>query len=489
MFPRFHMDERARILVVDDEEVIREVIADFLTMEDYAVRTAADGREAIAELDRSRFDLVLSDLKMPNVGGLELLQEMQRRQLPTKAVIMTGFGTIETAIEAMKRGAHDYILKPFRVEEVVLTVRRALEERRLEAENLRLRDAVGLYEASEKIAASLSLDDILETVTSATRTGAHADVARLMLLDRGHLVERSHHGDTTLCVDASRLLAQLDDGLAGVRLSGPDAESFGDGSDDAPGALLAVPLVEGAETIGLLALARRDGSERFDEGQRKLAAMMAHRAAAAIVNARLFEGQQLAIGQTIEGLARAIDKLDPYTAGHSDRVSIYASLLAKKLSLSDETVELVRRSAQMHDIGKIGCHVNLNKPGKLTEDEYEDFKKHTIYGAEILGPIGFLAPLVPGVLLHHERMDGRGYPHAMPADKIPRLARIICIADSYDAMTSDRAYRAALPHEIAIAEVRRCAGTQFDAELVEPFVEALEEWRANRIAKGQSVAR
>jgi HD-GYP domain-containing protein (c-di-GMP phosphodiesterase class II) len=86
-------------------------------------------------------------------------------------------------------------------------------------------------------------------------------------------------------------------------------------------------------------------------------------------------------------------------------------------------------------------------------------------------------------------MDGRGYPHAMPADKIPRLARIICIADSYDAMTSDRAYRAALPHEIAIAEVRRCAGTQFDAELVEPFVEALEEWRANRIAKGQSVAR
>lgn len=482
------MDERARILVVDDEEVIREVIADFLTMEDYSVRTAADGREAIAELDRCRFDLVLSDLKMPNVGGLELLQEMQRRQLPTKAVIMTGFGTIETAIEAMKRGAHDYILKPFRVEEVVLTVRRALEERRLEAENLRLRDAVGLYEASEKIAASLSLDDILETVTSATRTGAHADVARLMLLDEGHLVERSHHGDTTLLLDTSRLLAQLDDGLAGVRLSGPDAESFGE-HGDAPGALLAVPLVEGAETIGLLALARRDGSERFDEGQRKLAAMMAHRAAAAIVNARLFEGQQLAIGQTIEGLARAIDKLDPYTAGHSDRVSIYASLLAKKLGLGEETVELVRRSAQMHDIGKIGCHVNLNKPGKLTDDEYEDFKKHTIYGAEILGPIGFLAPLVPGVLLHHERMDGRGYPYAKPADKIPRLARIICIADSYDAMTSDRAYRAALPHDIAIAEVRRCSGTQFDADLVEPYIEALEEWRADRVARGLPVAR
>ncbi|MEZ4252106.1 MAG: response regulator, partial [Polyangiales bacterium] len=111
------MEERARILVVDDEEVIREVIADFLSMEDFSVQTAADGRQAIAELDRGRFDLVLSDLKMPHVGGLELLEEMQRRQLKTKAVIMTGFGTIETAIEAMKRGAHDYILKPFRVEE------------------------------------------------------------------------------------------------------------------------------------------------------------------------------------------------------------------------------------------------------------------------------------------------------------------------------------------------------------------------------------
>ncbi|MCB9614157.1 MAG: response regulator [Sandaracinus sp.] len=482
------MEERARILVVDDEEVIREVIADFLSMEDFAVQTAANGREAIAELDRGRFDLVLSDLKMPHVGGLELLEEMQRRQLKTKAVIMTGFGTIETAIEAMKRGAHDYILKPFRVEEVVLTVRRAIEERRLETENLQLRDAVGLYEASEKIAASLSLDDILETVTSATRSGAHADAVRLMLLDEGHLIERSRHGDATLDVDATRLLAQLDDGLSGVRLSGADARSFGGRDGDAPGALLAVPLVEGAETIGILTLARRDDQERFDEGQRKLAAMMAHRAAAAIVNARLFEGQQLAIRQTIEGLARAIDKLDPYTAGHSDRVSIYASLLARTLGMDDTTVELVRRSAQMHDIGKIGCHVNLNKPGKLTHDEYEDFKKHTIYGAEILGPIGFLAPLVPGVLLHHERMDGRGYPHALPAERIPRLARIICIADSYDAMTSDRAYRAALPHDVAIAEIRRCSGTQFDADLVEPYIEALEKWREERGAEGLPVA-
>ncbi|MBX3247479.1 MAG: response regulator [Myxococcales bacterium] len=482
------MSDQARILVVDDEEVIREVLADFLSMEDYAVSTASDGQQALARIDEQRFDLVLSDLKMPVMGGLELLDELQRRHLSTKAVIMTGFGTVETAIEAMKRGATDYILKPFRVEEVVLTVRRAIDERRLEAENLRLRDAVGLYEASERIAATLSLQDILQAVTSASRTGARADVAELLLLEHGHLVEKSRHGDAPIAIDGHALLDQLEDGLAGIRLHGEEAARFaGDGA--APGALLVVPLVEGGEILGLLSVARLDATDVFDEGQRKLTAMLAHRAAAAITNARLFAGQQLAIQQTIEGLARAIDKLDPYTAGHSDRVALYASLLAREMKLDEAEIDRIRNSAQMHDIGKIGCHVNLNKPGKLTADEYEDFKKHTIYGQEILEPIGFLAPLVPGVLLHHERIDGKGYPFGLPAEEIPQIARIICIADSYDAMTSDRAYRKALPHEVAIAEILRCSGTQFDSDLVPLFVRAIERWRMEQSASGLAAPR
>src|SRR5678809_1747790 len=159
-----HPEDRPRVLVVDDEKFIRDIIADFLGMEGYIVRTAEDGSSAVNELERARYDMVISDLKMPRMGGLELLKEVSRAHPDTLTVIMTGFGTVETAIDAMKRGAYDYILKPFKVEEVVHIVQRGLEKQRLAAENLRLREALSLYKVSEAIAASLSLEEVLATV-------------------------------------------------------------------------------------------------------------------------------------------------------------------------------------------------------------------------------------------------------------------------------------------------------------------------------------
>jgi HD-GYP domain-containing protein (c-di-GMP phosphodiesterase class II) len=131
----------------------------------------------------------------------------------------------------------------------------------------------------------------------------------------------------------------------------------------------------------------------------------------------------------------------------------------------------------MHDIGKIGCVMNLNKAGKLTQSEYEVFKRHPAYGREILDPIKFLGPVIPGVHLHHERWDGRGYPLGLAKGDIPLIARIISVADTYDAMTSDRAYRRALPHEVAMNEIERCCGTQFDPDVADPFTLRLEEYR------------
>jgi HD-GYP domain-containing protein (c-di-GMP phosphodiesterase class II) len=150
-------------------------------------------------------------------------------------------------------------------------------------------------------------------------------------------------------------------------------------------------------------------------------------------------------------------------------------------------VEIVRQSALMHDIGKIGCVLNLNKPGKLTNDEYEVFKRHPVYGRDILDPIKFLHPLVPGVHLHHERWDGRGYPLRMRGNEIPVMARIIAVADTYDAMTSDRSYRRALPHEVAVTEIERCAGTQFDPEIAASFTSSIEGWRDEERERGRKV--
>ena len=162
-------------------------------------------------------------------------------------------------------------------------------------------------------------------------------------------------------------------------------------------------------------------------------------------------------------------------------------MLALKLGLPPAQVEIVRQAALMHDIGKIGCVMNLNKPGILTDREYEVFKHHPGYGRDILEPIEFLSPLVPGVHLHHERWDGRGYPLGLKASNIPLIARIISVADAYDAMTSDRAYRRAMPHSVTMTEIASCAGTQFDPDVAGEFMEAIEAHRRERRERSEPI--
>jgi HD-GYP domain-containing protein (c-di-GMP phosphodiesterase class II) len=251
--------------------------------------------------------------------------------------------------------------------------------------------------------------------------------------------------------------------------------------------LMAVRLTMSTRTIGYMAVCSFCPEKQFDEGQRKLLRMVADRAAASIENAQLYEDMKATFRQTIRGLASAIDKMDRYTSGHSERVAGYAQLLAIKLGLPEPQVELIRQAALMHDIGKIGCVLNLNKPGKLTDDEYEVFKQHPLHGRDILTPITFLHPLIPGVHLHHERFDGRGYPLGLKGQNIPLIARIISVADTYDAMTSNRSYRRALPHEVAINEIERCSATQFDPDIASSFVEGIDDHREARVAGGNRI--
>ena len=476
--------ENARILVVDDEKFIRDIIADFLSMEGYIVRTAEDGAAAADELRRARFDLVISDLKMPRMGGLELLREVSEVHPDTMTIIMTGFGTVETAIDAMKRGAYDYILKPFKVEEVIHIVQRGLEKQRLAAENLRLREALSLYKVSEAIAASLSLDEVIATLSDSAINEIHADVATTWLDDgEGGFFERKV--DRGASVSDGERVGRLDVAILASRLAGGEplvehatraAGLFADQPDKPVSSVAVVPLRTRERLLGWIAVTSLTEGKRFLEGQRKLLSIVASRAAAAIDNARLYEDLQATFQQTIQSLARTIDKMDRYTAGHSERVARYAAALARWLGLAPAMIEIVRQAALMHDIGKIGCVMNLNKAGKLTQDEYEIFKKHPVYGREILDPIRFLEPVIPGVHLHHERWDGRGYPLGLRGNEIPLIARIISVADTYDAMTSDRAYRRALPHEVTVNEIVRCSATQFDPDVTGEFTERIDGW-------------
>lgn len=177
----------------------------------------------------------------------------------------------------------------------------------------------------------------------------------------------------------------------------------------------------------------------------------------------------------ILAFANAIDAKSPWTRGHLERVSLYAVSIAKEMGLSDRKIEDLRTAGLLHDIGKIGTYdIVLDKPDKLTDEEVALIKMHPAKGEEILMPIKQLMHILPIIRYHHERMDGSGYPDGLKGDEIPLLAKILCVADSFDSMTTDRPYRPAPGKEYAIAELKRCSGTQFDPEVVKAFLRALE---------------
>lgn len=178
---------------------------------------------------------------------------------------------------------------------------------------------------------------------------------------------------------------------------------------------------------------------------------------------------------TINSLAYAIEARDPYTRGHSERVTTYAVRLGEYVGLSKKKIQLLRYCCRMHDVGKIGVPDSvLLKPGRLTLEERAQIELHPVYGAEILGDLKFIREGIPIILHHHERFDGKGYPYGMKKEKIPVEVRIITIADAFDAMTSDRPYRKALPMAVVMEELRVHSGKQFDPQLLKAFVKIVE---------------
>ena len=193
---------------------------------------------------------------------------------------------------------------------------------------------------------------------------------------------------------------------------------------------------------------------------------------------------------TIRALAAALDARDPYTAGHSERVSQMSVIIARQLHLPESEVAIIRLGALLHDIGKIGLADEiLQKPTPLTPEEFEQIKRHPALGARILRQVSFLEPHLPIVELHHERPDGHGYPFGLRGDEIPLAARIVHVADAYDAMTSARAYRPARPLGAAVAELRLYSGTQFDPECVKAFTEAIKARRPSWRRSGRARSR
>lgn len=254
---------------------------------------------------------------------------------------------------------------------------------------------------------------------------------------------------------------------------------FFKGADEKSGfttkSMICVPVKTKHKLVGVLQAINKKGAS-FNADDLELLAALSNQIAVAIENARLYDELRETFYATIHALAETIEKRDPYTAGHTKRVMNYSLAIGRIIGLPKEEMINLKLAAILHDIGKIGIRDNvLLKNDRLNYDEFKAIAMHTVYGAEILNHIRQIKNIVPGVKYHHEKYDGSGYPDGLQGDDIPVIARIIAVADTFDAMTTDRPYRKGLSFDVAFDELKKHAGTQFDPDVVNAFLKAFEE--------------
>jgi len=347
----------------------------------------------------------------------------------------------------------------------------------------------GLYEISRSLTSTIDLKEILDMVTFRVAELMKANVCTLRLLegqDAKRLVLRSAYGLDDKNLDLKKDI-RMDEAYAVVKvvkdsvpvivsdlLTDTKYEHKPFDQHRKLRSMISVPLAEKDKVAGVLSVYNRKAAY-YKNSDKKTLLLFASLAAIAIENARLFEKTRSNYINTMRFFASVIDAKDKYTGGHSDRVMRNMLRLADKLGLTNREKEILRYASLLHDIGKISIDPSiLSKPGPLTEDEWEQIKKHPVIGANIIKKIGFLDDIIPIVLHHHERYRGGGYPQGtMKSNQIPLMARVMAVVDAYEAMTSDRPYRKAFTNEQAIEEIKRNSGTQFDPKVARFFIEIL----------------
>ncbi|MCB2188678.1 MAG: response regulator [Deltaproteobacteria bacterium] len=498
--------ESLRILLVDDEPNIREALCEYLeAINKHEVVCAADGEEALDRFQAGQFDCAFLDLKMPGMSGVELLSRLKASDKTLPVVIMTGFPSLDAAIDTMRQGASDFLIKPFNLKEVKITLERVVREQRLLKENLRLTERLKHQESIERLNSELqkrireqhiihqiseaidqlhTSEDIYQGLADLACRFLDANKSAVLLLDRStqQLLVIAVHGFDQSAV--GRIAGEFGADVAGkVAAEGQPMLGRADPHSRLLGALpfqgnyLCLPILIRGENFGVMVVGDKRGGLALRGDDVFLARFLLQKAALSIENIALYESMVSNMHSTLGALVGAMEAKDPYTRQHSRRVTNLSVLTAQTMGLGIEQMESLRFAAYLHDIGKIGIkdHILL-KESRLTNEEYEQIKLHPVIGESIIGSMD-LSPQERAIIRHHhERWDGRGYPDGLGGEDIPRLARIVAVADAFDAMTSDRPYRQAKVREQAVAELLRCRDSQFDPLVVEAFMEMLQRY-------------
>ncbi|OGW22329.1 MAG: hypothetical protein A2X55_09595 [Nitrospirae bacterium GWB2_47_37] len=335
-----------------------------------------------------------------------------------------------------------------------------------------------LYNMAEKVSSCLDPGEVAKLVIDETKKFIDGSGTSLKLLNE----ETGELETITSCGNEcnAHTTAAPDKGIEGSIFTTGKAEIVNDvladpryvAGENKVSSMICAPLKIKDKVIGTIKISS-ENPINYTAEHLKLLNTIASQAAAAIENARLYDELKEAFFTTVYTLAETIEKRDPYTGGHTKRVMEYSLAIGRVLALSEEDMTRLKLSAILHDIGKIGVKDSvLLKAGKLTDEEFDEIKRHAVYGEEILAHIKQLKNIIPGVKYHHEKYNGKGYPDGLKEEEIDITARIIAVADSFDAMTSSRPYREGLSLDIAFEELRKHAGTQFDPDVVTAFFAA-----------------
>ena len=361
----------------------------------------------------------------------------------------------------------------------------------VELVKLQMEELATLLEVGKAISSTLDLNELLSKIMRMATKVMRCETSTVYLVDRRtqelyfHIIQ----GDAKVGAKLQEIRLPMGTGLAGwcakegKPVIVPDTEKdprFFRGADKKSGfvtrSMICIPMRLKDEVIGVIQVLNRTGDIPFNDHDIEILEAVANQAVSAIDNARLYENIQKVYLSTVEVLATAIDAKDPYTHGHSRRVTLYSVAIGEELGFEKKNQEDLRYAGLLHDVGKIGIKDSIiGKPERLTDEEYTMIKRHPEIGADILRPVDFLADKIPGVLHHHEYFDGRGYPAHLTGENIPLIGRIICVADAFDAMTSDRPYRKGLSVSVAVNELKKFSGKQFDPVCVDAFLKACEK--------------
>jgi len=519
------------ILIVDDDNAILEISSEYFQLKGYRLITANNGVEALAIVKKETVDCCVTDINMPYMDGMELAEQIRKIDNTIPVIIMTGFPSLQNSIKTLQNGVVDFLIKPVQLDQMELSVQRVFRQRKLFIDNilykkeaekkaeleklnqelyLKVNELNILNRIMSDLTETLSGKDVFRRVTEMTISLTSATEARFYIINEAikHPFEvttafEQPAGDyrvsqSAISSDSKGISTQNE------QCSASDSFLLAIAADKMPllvadsrttsqlpadiHSFIAVPLCIQEKVFGLLTASIKNSKNCFIPKDLYYLKFMLERAAYVIENWALYENIYENLLSTLYALVNALEARDSYTQQHSKRVAALSVVLGIEMNLTSEELDILNVAGRLHDIGKIGVRDNiLLKKGSLTSEEKLEIEKHALIGADIIGQLGLWEREQIIIKHHHERFDGKGYPDGLRGDAIPLLARIMAVADAFDAMASDRIYRKKLSYDQVFKRIVESTGAQFDPDVVNMFKKLYDTGKLETIFTGKNL--